>query len=567
MSNDNVQSPAASGHAGMSARQRAARRKAIYLVAIIALIVALFAMGYPATVDTPQKKGRPGGVLAVYRDKHGLSQIELGEVDPMSETVRLGTLGMRGLGSSLLWWAANEQQKKKDWTSLRATLDQISKLQPHSIEVWRYQAWNLSYNVSVAFDDYHDKFYWVIEGLNFMLDGIHLNEKVPRLYWDMGWFISNKIGRADEAKYYRRLFAGKRDVSESDADFRRQAASGDDAGRDFAPDYVKDFRERYVPPTGFPRSTCGDVPDNWHVGKAWFLAAESKINPPRYPVKGMADVIFYSDAPTCQFYYADVLEKDGYFDQKAVNAWKQATREWHAFGDKSIDTSWEADGRPIQVQLNREEELLKEVADDTKALDALVPGAREKLKKERYASLAPEQREAWDAAADKRTPNQEKLVSEIGDRLDVKDDEVARRAAPANAKRAKGLADDIEKKRTLAHYANLERQKVNFVFWRTRAEAEQTDDCVAARRAINDGDEAFAKGDQIRAVPYYEQGMKLWRKVLDRYPLLVDDPSLGGDLDDVIGRYKKCLDQDDRDLPQPFILQDIIKKHERGGGA
>ncbi len=193
-------------------------------------------------------KGQPGGVLAQYRDKNGLSQTELGEVDPMSVTVVLGTLGMRGVGSTLLWTAANEQQMKKDWTSLRATLDLISKFQPHSIEVWRFQAWNLSYNVSVAFDDYHDKFYWVIEGLNFMLDGIHLNEKVPRLYWDMGWFISNKIGRADEAKYYRRLFAGKKDISESDADFRHPASADDDAGRDYAPDYVKDFRERYAPP-------------------------------------------------------------------------------------------------------------------------------------------------------------------------------------------------------------------------------------------------------------------------------------------------------------------------------
>ena len=104
---------------------------------------------------------------------------------------------------------------KKDWTQLRATLDQISKFQPHSIQVWKYQAWNLSYNVSVAFDDYHDKFYWVIAGLNYMLDGVKLNDKEPRLYWDMGWFHFQQDRPATtEAKYYRRLFAGKKDVSE-----------------------------------------------------------------------------------------------------------------------------------------------------------------------------------------------------------------------------------------------------------------------------------------------------------------------------------------------------------------
>ena len=48
---------------------------------------------------------------------------------------------------------------------------------------------------------------------------------------------------------------------------------------------------------------------------------------------------------------------------------------------------------------------------------------------------------------------------------------------------------------------------------------------------------------------------------------LVDDLSLGGDLVDVIRRYQKCLDQDDQDLPDPFILQDIIDKWGNRQGA
>ena len=72
--------------------------------------------------------------------------------------------------------------------------------------------------------------------------------------------------------------------------------------------------------------------------------------------------------------------------------------------------------------------------------------------------------------------------------------------------------------------------KVNFDFWRTRAKAEQTADCLAARKAINDGDTAYAKGDMIRARPKYELGLNLWRKVLDdpEFHSLVDDVSLGG---------------------------------------
>ena len=291
----------------VSARERSNIRKAIYVVLMMVLVIVLFDLGRPATLGTSEVKGQPGGLLAQYRDTHGLGQTELGQIDPTSETIRLATLGMRGIAGTLLWSRANNYQMKKDWTRLRAALDQISKLQPHSIDVWRYQAWNLSYNVSVSFDDYHDKFYWVIEGLNFMLEGVRWNDKQPRLYWDMGWFISNKIGKDDAAKYYRRLFSGERGLA-----------------RQESPDYVKDFRERFTPPTGFPRDS--DKYDNWLAGKAWFKAAESKINPPRYPVRGMATVIFYSDAPTCQFYYADALEKDGVFGQVAQRAWQDAER-------------------------------------------------------------------------------------------------------------------------------------------------------------------------------------------------------------------------------------------------
>ena len=38
-------------------------------------------------------------------------------------------------------------------------------------------------------------------------------------------------------------------------------------------------------------------------------------------------------------------------------------------------------------------------------------------------------------------------------------------------------------------------------------------------------------------------------------------PRHGADLIDVIRRYVKCLAQDDQDLPDPFILQEIIDKH------
>ena len=544
---------------GLSAKDRCRRRKWIYGVAMIALIVALFALSFPATLSTKEVKGQPGGVLAQYRDRHGLSQTELGQIDPTSETVRLATLGMRGIAGTTLWWKATQYQMKKDWTRLRVTLDQISKLQPHSISVWRYQAWNLSYNVSVSFDDYHDKFYWVIEGLNFMLDGIRMNDREPRLYWDMGWFLSNKIGRDDAAKYYRRLFSGER---------------GPD-GKD-PPDYVKDFRERFTPPGGFPPGS--DLRDNWHVGKAWFLAAESKIDPPRYPVRGMAPVIFYSFAPNCQFYYAENLEKDGTFGQVAQRAWRDAESEWYQFGERPVDTSFD-----VAVQLNAKEALFDQAEERKDRLDALAPGARDELEKEKRANLTPPERATWDKYREalnkyKKEKNSSKsgkpllqptVDADLKTRAEARADEIARRSPQVHRQEAMTLAKQIEHDKTLASYTDRERATVHFEFWRTRARAEQKAECLAARKAIHNSDQAFAKGDLIRARPEYERGLLGWRKVLDEpeFRALVDDPSLGADLMDVIRRYQKCLDQDDQDLPEPFILQDVIDKHSNRQGS
>ena len=63
---------------------------------------------------------------------------------------------MRGVAANILWKKANDCKMKKDWTNLSATLKQITKVEPNFIGTWRFQAWNLSYNVSAAFDDYHD---------------------------------------------------------------------------------------------------------------------------------------------------------------------------------------------------------------------------------------------------------------------------------------------------------------------------------------------------------------------------------------------------------------------------
>src|SRR5258707_643203 len=154
--------------------------KLAYLAGIVILAFPIVWLSVPAT------NTKPGGKLAQLRKSYKLSQVNLGEVDPASETIKLATLGLRGVAVNLLWEKANYYKKTEDWTNLTATLEQLAKLQPNFITFWKFQAWNLTYNVSVEFDDYNDRYYYVRRGIVIAivvvveLDG-HVVREIPGL--------------------------------------------------------------------------------------------------------------------------------------------------------------------------------------------------------------------------------------------------------------------------------------------------------------------------------------------------------------------------------------------------
>ena len=101
--------------------------KLVYLGAIVILAFPIVWLSVPATTT------KAGGKLAQLRKEYKLAQVDLGKVDPASETIKLATLGLRGVAVNLLWEKANEYKKKEDWTNLTATLEQLAKLQPNFI--------------------------------------------------------------------------------------------------------------------------------------------------------------------------------------------------------------------------------------------------------------------------------------------------------------------------------------------------------------------------------------------------------------------------------------------------
>jgi hypothetical protein len=483
----------------------------IMLMTIAVLLVPLSMLSQPADSSSP------GGYLARLRTKDGLSQANLGEIDPTSETMRLASLGLKNIAVTLLWDRANHYKKVEDWTNLSATLEQMTKLQPNFYSIWDFQAHNLSYNISVEFDDYHDRYAWVMKGIEFLRQGIAFNLREPRLLGRMGWFIGQKIGRADEKKQYRRLF------------------KADD-----------DFHERDRPGRTLPER------DNWLVAREKYLAAQ-QLADSGAPLN-TTPLIFHSEPMMTAINHARALAEDGVFGDTGRDAWRLAGDEMRRYSVREIPTTWDV---PIRLGL-REAELAR--ADRlARELEELLPGQFKAIEDRNRESLTPRQRAAIAVPAMDRSEEQQQEVAAAEAALRVTWPTVAREA-PADVKaKAQELAREFMEANETAEIIDRYRDIVNFDFWRATCEAEVTDEMLKAREATWRAERDFENARLQAAKKAYEEAFEAWRKVLDSSEVLRKDSLTADDIKELVDRYRKVLEQLDEPFPKPFILQDVLE--------
>jgi hypothetical protein len=501
-------------------------RKIAYLVAIVALLPVLSYLSRPASLDRGGRGRQAGGKLSQLRDAHRLSQANLGEIDPASETMKLATLGMRGIAVNLLWSKVLHYQKVKDFTSLSATLEQLTKLQPNFVRVWIFQGWNLAYNISVEFDDYHDRYHWVIRGIDFIKQGTEYNRDEPTLLREIGRTISQKMGRSDERVLFRRLF-------KQDDDFHGNRPLG----------------ER----------------DSWLVGKEWFQKAVDAVEIGGHRMKsgvgssgqaeGASPLIYLSEAPLCQIHYAGAIEEEGTFDRPALAAWQLAEHDWTSYGSREIQISG---GQ--RVRLGDYEYYLKRVAELKERLAELAPGVAQRVEQEKRNLLTRKEREALE----KKPENVEQaaLLQEIQLRLQADPLEIAARAPQQNKREAIRVATEQLRDRELCDMIDTSRNIVNYGYWLLRCQAEQAPEAINAHKLLYQAEQAQREVELEAARKAYEEGFAQWRKVLDRFPALIEDGITGAEMVDVIKQYRRCLKELDEEFPRDFILADILQKHE-----
>lgn len=142
------------------------------------------------------------------RDQLGLTRVEpLDNAPPVLAFTTVALGGFRGLISNALWIRANDLQDDDKFFEMAQLADWITKLEPHFVQVWLVQSWNMAYNISVKFKDFSDRWRWVERGIELLRDdGLRYNPNETLIYRELAWFFQHKMGaNLDDANMYYKL--------------------------------------------------------------------------------------------------------------------------------------------------------------------------------------------------------------------------------------------------------------------------------------------------------------------------------------------------------------------------
>ena len=526
-------------------------RKIIYIALIGVLIIPLSFIALPETRDTNGKIKNAGGIISRLRNKHDLSQARLTEVDPASETMKLASLGLRGIAVNVLWSQAIEQKKEGDYDGLNSTLQALTKIQPNFIRVWEYQAHNLAYNVSMEFDDYEYRYHWVKKGLKFLKGGIRYNKQDHRITDNLGFFTGNKFGKSDEKDSFRRIFR-------SDATFHQEMSDR-------------------IDPEGYELREYGH--DSWKMAYQWYNYSRNMVDSGDAKKK-RNDMIFYMFRPSQIRNMGLSLQAEHPTGSVIQEVWRDAYEQWKDYGEQDLVNSL-----GVRVKLNGSVRIEDEIDRLRNKLDALAPeGTRRDLTQELLPNsrLTPEQQEEYkmlaELSADQfSSDNQQRwrfLSTMLKTELDQLDQRIAAEAAKENLVAATEIAGDIMRKQSELSTISRNNSTVNYPYWDSRTRTESENATVVAQQALHDAQQQWKQSvyeDEFDydyrtkkktitrkgAITLYKEAFEYWQPIMTANPRL-SDGQLGDLLVEHIKEYQKMLDFTNREWPKDFPMQKFI---------
>ena len=438
---------------------RSFTRKIIYIALIACLLIPLSMIARPASVDP-----NSGGQLADLREKFELSQGQMTEIDPASETMKLVSLGLRGIAVNMLWMQSMEHKKKRNWDGVESTLNVLVKIQQNFIKVWEYQAHNMSYNISMEFDDFEYRYRWVKKGISFLTKGLKPNFRDHRMTDNLGQFTGLKLGVADEKKQFRRIFR-------NDTPFHDEMA-----------EHGIDKRSYFL---GEPYRY-----DNWLLSYQWYDKSRKKVVDKSYQ-QHSSDMMFYMKRPAQLRNSAAAIGKEFRTDEAIQLLWGRAHDEWIDYGHVPLGNTF---GQVISLEdLTRIEENLER---KRKELDALAPaGLRDEIVREIESKVdfSEDEIAALDVPDDLRDDAQQALAKGASFRMNEEmakvDKAILEKVAKKDRFQARKIVDEISgllaDMRTIDKYQGT----INYRYWRIRTLAENDETAILARQLMDDAQE------------------------------------------------------------------------------
>ena len=530
---------------------RAFTRKIIYITLIAGLLIPLSYVARPASVEP-----KSGGHIANLRDEFRLSQGQMTEVDPASETMKLASLGMRGVAVNLLWMQATEYKKKKNWDGVESTLNALVKIQPNFIKVWEFQAHNMSYNISREFDDYEFRYRWVKKGISFLTKGLKPNFRDHRMTDNLGQFTGSKLGVSDEKKQFRRIFR-------NDSEFHDEMAL-----------HGIDKRSYFV---GEPYKY-----DSYLLSYQWYDKSRKKVVDQSFRQRS-SDMMFYQKRPAQLRNAASSIGKEFRTDEAIQLLWSRAHDEWSDYGRIPLGNTL---GQVVSLEdLTRLEE---EMERKRRELDALAPeGLRDEIvaEIESKLELSEEELAALDVPDDLRDDTQLAIAKDATFRRNKEmakvDETILEKISEADRFQGRKIVNELA--RLLADVRTIDRYKgtINYRYWRIRTLAEKDEIAILARQLMDDAQELKRQSifddeyvvdpktgeKQITrrgALSTFEDCYEKFALLLDQYPRLMDG-ALADEVIESLEKYQEMRKIAGLDWPDDFVLQDLID--EQGKGA
>jgi hypothetical protein len=450
----------------------------------VGTIVALFALIYPYTYW-----------LEAVRKEKDLGEATIGQVDTGSFMLKLALLGgARGIAANVLWTHAKDLQKAQEWDRLKATVDMITRLQPHFLAIWTFQSWNLAYNVSVEWDAPEDKYLWIKRGIQFAEDGVEKNVHSPDLVFDTASIYYHKLGFSDESIILRRLFR-------------------DDDDEKFKTDPIEKVVRN----------------DNFQLARGWFMKAVRLVDsgqgqartagfeapvdfvdPPVQRKGRPGDIPFRSMPAHAQTRYAAALEKESMvgipatFGEVARTEWSKAYDDWLEFGRyvwqsfNVIEVQGKLRAQPIQIEdVSHYEDVMKLFHD------------------QKY----------WQ--------NVLKIPTVT-------------------------LKECEELTKNKWHWTSRWADQMNYSYWKDRALAEMEPGGVQARRLFYEGTKAFRAAEFPEARNKFRDGLVIWERVLKNHPRYRDDDLNKKDTGVVLRRYTRVLASLNEPVPDDMPFKDLL---------